>query len=79
MGSVTLLTCQPKVGVFFEARYESTGFYEEDTTNSFGIFCLRGLVPGSTYSIRVAAKDNLQFAPVERASPEYLSVNVRLT
>jgi hypothetical protein len=35
-------------------------------------------VPGSTYSIRVAAKDNLRFAPVERASPEYLSVNVRL-
>jgi hypothetical protein len=36
-------------------------------------------VPGSTYFIRVAAKDNLRFAPVERASSEYLSVNVRLT
>ncbi|AQK91358.1 Carbohydrate-binding-like fold [Zea mays] len=76
MGSVTLLTGQPKEGVFVEARSESTGFYEEATTDSFGRFRLRGLVPGSTYSIRVAAKDNLQFAAVERASPEYLSVNV---
>ena len=79
MGSVTLLTGHPKEGVFVEARSESTGFYEEATTDAFGRFCLRGLVPGSTYSIRVVAKDNLQFAVVERASPKYLSVNVSLT
>jgi hypothetical protein len=78
MGSVTLLTGQPKEGVFVEARSESTGYYEEATTDSFGRFRLRGLVPGSTYSIRVAAKDNLQFAAVERASPDYLSVDVSL-
>ncbi|CAD6238726.1 unnamed protein product [Miscanthus lutarioriparius] len=76
MGSVTLLTGHPKEGVFVEARSESTGFYEEATTDSIGRFRLRGLVPGSTYSIRVVAKDNLRFAAVERASPEYLSVNV---
>ncbi|KAG2597104.1 hypothetical protein PVAP13_5KG190200 [Panicum virgatum] len=76
MGSVTLLTAQPKEGVFVEARSESTGYYEEATTDSFGSFRLRGLVPGSTYTIRVAAKDNLQFAAVERASPDYLSVDV---
>jgi hypothetical protein len=52
MGSVTLLTGQPKEGVFVEARSESTGYYEEATTDSFGRFRLRGLVPGSTYSKR---------------------------
>lgn len=78
MGSVTLLTGQPKDGVFVEARSESTGYYEEATTDSVGRFRLRGLVPGSTYSIRVVAKDNPRFAAVERASPEYLSVNVSL-
>lgn len=76
MGSVTLLTGQPKEGVFVEARSEPTGYYEEATTDSFGRFRLRGLVPGSTYTIRVVAKDNLQFAAVERASPEYVSVDV---
>ncbi|WVZ71463.1 hypothetical protein U9M48_020048 [Paspalum notatum var. saurae] len=76
MGSVTLLTGQPKEGVFVEARSESTGYYEEATTDSIGRFRLRGLVPGSTYSIRVVAKDNIQFATVERASPEYVSVDV---
>ncbi|TVU21253.1 hypothetical protein EJB05_30878 [Eragrostis curvula] len=76
MGSVTLLTGQPKEGVFVEARSESKGYYEEATTDTFGRFRLRGLVPGSTYSIRVVAKDNFGFAAVERASPEYVSVDV---
>uniref|UniRef100_A0A0D9V022 Carbohydrate-binding-like fold protein n=1 Tax=Leersia perrieri TaxID=77586 RepID=A0A0D9V022_9ORYZ len=76
MGSVTLLTGLPKEGVFVEARSESRGFYEEATTDSFGRFRLRGLVPGSTYSVRVVAKDNHRFAAVERASPEYVSIEV---
>ncbi|KAL5228006.1 hypothetical protein ABZP36_016271 [Zizania latifolia] len=76
MGSVTLLTGQPKEGVFVEARSESRGYYEEATTDSFGHFHLRGLVPGSTYSLRVVAKDNHRFAEVERASPEYVSIDV---
>ncbi|XP_062197301.1 uncharacterized protein LOC133900188 [Phragmites australis] len=76
LGSVTLLTGQSKEGVFVEARSESTGYYEEATTDNFGRFRLRGLLPGSTYSIRVAAKDNLRCAAVERASPEYVSVDV---
>uniref|UniRef100_A0A453EWB4 Carbohydrate-binding-like fold protein n=1 Tax=Aegilops tauschii subsp. strangulata TaxID=200361 RepID=A0A453EWB4_AEGTS len=76
MGSVTLLTGQPKEGVFVEARSESRGYYEEATTDSFGRFRLRGLVPGSSYSIRVVAKDNLRLAAVERASPESVSVDV---
>lgn len=76
MGSVKLLTGQPKEGVFVEARSEPTGYYEEATTDTSGRFRLRGLVPGSTYSIRVVAKDNSRFAAVERASPEYVSVDV---
>ncbi|KAK3160680.1 hypothetical protein QOZ80_1BG0062920 [Eleusine coracana subsp. coracana] len=76
MGSVTLLTGQPKEGVFVEARSELTGYYEEATTDTFGRFRLRGLVPGSTYSIRVVAKDNFGFAAVERASPKHVSVDV---
>uniref|UniRef100_A0A0E0JHI4 Carbohydrate-binding-like fold n=1 Tax=Oryza punctata TaxID=4537 RepID=A0A0E0JHI4_ORYPU len=76
MGSVTLLTGQPKEGVFVEARSESRGYYEEATTDSFGRFRLRGLVPGSTYSVRVVAKDDHRFAAVERASPEYVSIDV---
>ncbi|KQK04071.1 nodal modulator 1 [Brachypodium distachyon] len=76
MGSITLLTGQPKEGVFVEARSESRGHYEEATTDSFGRFRLRGLVPGSTYSIRVVAKDNIRSAAVERASPEYVSIDV---
>jgi hypothetical protein len=79
MGSVTLLTGQPKEDVFVEARSESTGYYEEATTDAFGRCRLRGLVPGSTYSIRVVAKDNLQFAAVERASPDYVSIDVSVT
>ncbi|XP_037405521.1 nodal modulator 1-like isoform X2 [Triticum dicoccoides] len=76
MGSVTLLTGQPKEGVFVEARSESRGYYEEATTDSFGRFRLRGLIPGSSYSIRVVAKDNLRLAALERASPESVSVDV---
>lgn len=76
MGSVTLLTGQPKEGVFIEARSESRGYYEEATTDSFGRFRLRGLVPGSIYSVRVVAKDDHRFAAVERASPEYVSIDV---
>lgn len=33
-------------------------------------------MPGSTYSVRVAAKDNIRLAAVERASPEFVSVDV---
>ncbi|XP_051224560.1 uncharacterized protein [Lolium perenne] len=76
MGSVTLLTGQPKEGVFIEARSESRGYYEEATTDYFGRFRLRGLVPGSTYSVRVAAKDSIRLAAVERASPEFVSIDV---
>ncbi|KAL6850380.1 hypothetical protein ACP4OV_021007 [Aristida adscensionis] len=76
MGSVTLLTGQPKEDVFVEARSEDTGYYEEATTDKFGRFRLRGLVPGATYSIKVVAKDNIRFAAVERASPESVSVSV---
>lgn len=76
MGSVTLLTGQPKEGVFVEARSESRGYYEEATTDSLGRFRLRGLIPGSSYSIRVVAKDNPRLAAVERASPESVSVDV---
>nr|CAD1833269.1 unnamed protein product [Ananas comosus var. bracteatus] len=63
-------------GVFVEARSETKGFYEEATTDNLGNFCLRGLLPDTTYLIRAVAKENLGAVAIERASPEYVAVNV---
>nr|CAD1833216.1 unnamed protein product [Ananas comosus var. bracteatus] len=76
MGSVTLLSGVPKEGVFVEARSETKGFYEEATTDNLGNFRLRGLLPDTTYLIRAVAKENLGALAIERASPEYVAVNV---
>ncbi|OAY67191.1 Nodal modulator 1, partial [Ananas comosus] len=76
MGSVTLHSGVPKEGVFVEARSETKGFYEEATTDNLGNFCLRGLLPDTTYLIRAVAKENLGAVAIERASPEYVAVNV---
>ncbi|XP_021279934.1 nodal modulator 1 [Herrania umbratica] len=76
MGSVTLLSGQPKEGVSIEARSESKGYYEETVTDSSGRYRLRGLVPDTTYSIKVVQKDGLGSAKIERASPESVAVKV---
>ncbi|XP_017985122.1 PREDICTED: nodal modulator 1 isoform X1 [Theobroma cacao] len=76
MGSVTLLSGQPKEGVSIEARSESKGYYEETVTDSSGRYRLRGLVPDTTYSIKVVQKDGFGSAKIERASPESVSVKV---
>ncbi|TYH06259.1 hypothetical protein ES288_A08G142500v1 [Gossypium darwinii] len=76
MGTVTLLSGQPKEGVSIEARSESKGYYEETVTDSSGGYRLRGLVPDALYSIKVVKKDGLGSAKIERASPESVPVKV---
>lgn len=76
MGSVSLLAGQPKEGVYVEARSESKGYYEEATTDSLGNFRLRGLLPDTTYLVKVAAKDYLRVTAVERASPDSVVIKV---
>ncbi|KAI4319166.1 hypothetical protein MLD38_032798 [Melastoma candidum] len=77
MGMVTLLSGQPRDGVLVEARSELKGFYEEALTDSNGNYRLRGLVPGTRYTVKVARKDGLKNARLERASPESLSIQVQ--
>ncbi|XP_022770793.1 nodal modulator 1 isoform X1 [Durio zibethinus] len=76
MGMVTLLTGQPKEGVSIEARSESKVYYEETVTDSSGSYRLRGLLPDTSYSIKVVRKDGLGSSKIERASPESIAVKV---
>lgn len=75
MGAVSLLSGQPKEGIYVEARAESEGYYEEATTDSSGYFRLRGLLPETTYLIKVVSKD-IGVVGIERASPESLAIKV---
>lgn len=77
MGVVKLLSGQPKEGVSVEARSESKGLYEETVTDSTGFYRLRGLLPDTTYVIKVARKVASGGAMIERASPEFLTVQVK--
>ncbi|KAK6941103.1 hypothetical protein RJ641_030634 [Dillenia turbinata] len=76
MGVVTVLSGQPKEGIAIEARAELKGLYEETITDSSGSFRLRGLLPDTTYTIKVVEKDDLSNNKIERASPESVSVKV---
>lgn len=76
MGKVTLLTGQPKEGVYVEARSESRGYYEEAKTDSAGNFRLRGLLPDTTYAIKVVSKDDVGVVEIERASPKSILVKI---
>lgn len=76
MGVVTLLSGQPKEGVSVEARAESKGFYEETVTDSTGFYRLRGLLPDTTYVIKVAKKVAYGGSMIERASPQSMTVQV---
>ncbi|XP_068661556.1 uncharacterized protein [Aristolochia californica] len=76
MGVVALLSGQPKEGVSVEARSMSKGYYEETTTDSLGNYRLRGLLPDTTYHIKVVAKHNWGSSGIERASPESVTIKV---
>ncbi|RRT70745.1 hypothetical protein BHE74_00037328 [Ensete ventricosum] len=76
MGSVSLLSGQPKEGVYVEARSETKGYYEEAATDNMGNFRLRGLLPDTTYMVKIVAKDYLGVKTLERASPESIAVMV---
>ncbi|KAL2934972.1 Nodal modulator 3 [Bienertia sinuspersici] len=76
MGVITLLSGQPKEGISIEARAESKGYFEETTTDSSGFYRLRGLLPDTTYIIKVAKKNDPSDTGIERASPESIAVKV---
>ncbi|KAJ4850945.1 hypothetical protein Tsubulata_030371 [Turnera subulata] len=75
MGTVTLLSGQPKEGVTIEARSQK-GYYEETVTDYSGSYRLRGLLPETTYAIKVVKKDVASATTIERASPESVTVKV---
>ncbi|XP_062005958.1 uncharacterized protein LOC133723146 [Rosa rugosa] len=74
--SLCCLANQKKVHVLIEARSESKGFYEERVTDSSGSYRLRGLVPDTTYVIKVVKRDGLGSSKIERASPDSVPVKV---
>ncbi|KAL9239761.1 hypothetical protein vseg_014053 [Gypsophila vaccaria] len=76
IGLVTLLSGEPKEGITIEARAESEGYYEETTSDSSGFYRLRGLLPDTTYVVKVTKKNSLNGAGIERASPDNLTVKV---
>ncbi|XP_020582694.1 LOW QUALITY PROTEIN: nodal modulator 1-like [Phalaenopsis equestris] len=78
LGTVTLISGQPKERVIVEARSESHDFYEEATTDDAGSFRLRSLLPDITYTIKLASKEDHRFGSsrIERFSPDHLSVKV---
>ena len=76
IGVVTLLSGQPKEGVSVEARSETKGYYEETKTDASGHYRLRGLLPETTYIIRVVQRDDQGGARIERASPGAITAKV---
>ncbi|XP_074267787.1 uncharacterized protein LOC141591371 [Silene latifolia] len=76
MGVVTLLSGQAKEGITIEARAELEGYYEETTSDSSGFYRLRGLLPDTTYVLKVTKKGG---AGIERASPASSIVKVGTT
>ncbi|KAK3034632.1 hypothetical protein RJ639_033587, partial [Escallonia herrerae] len=76
MGTVSLLSGQPKEGVSVEARSDLKGLYEETVTDSSGSYRLRGLLPDTAYTIKVARKGDLDSSRIERASPESVAVEI---
>lgn len=80
LGSVTSLSGQPREGISLEARSLSKGYYEETTTDSSGKYRLRGLLPNTSYSIKVVVKeDSGRQSRIERASPNFVNIQVGST
>lgn len=77
LGSVTSLSGKPEEGITLEARSVSRGYYEETITDAEGKYRLRGLLPNSSYTIKVVLKvDKVGLFKIERASPESVVVEV---
>lgn len=76
IGTVTLLSGQPKGEVSVEARSESKGYFEETVTDSSGNYRLRGLQPDTVYDVKVAKRDVVGSSNIERASPDSIPVKV---
>jgi hypothetical protein len=77
LGTVTSLSGQPREGISLEARSLSKGYYEETTTDSSGKYRLRGLLPNTSYSIKVVVKeDSGSQSRIERASPSFVNIQV---
>ncbi|KAL4202422.1 hypothetical protein AMTRI_Chr02g263630 [Amborella trichopoda] len=76
MGTVSFLSGQPKEGVFVEAKSQSKGYYEVTSSDSLGFYRLRGLLPNTTYMIKVVAKEDPGGIRIERASPDGVAIEV---
>uniref|UniRef100_A0A1D1Y1N7 Nodal modulator 1 n=1 Tax=Anthurium amnicola TaxID=1678845 RepID=A0A1D1Y1N7_9ARAE len=76
MGTISLLSGQPKDGIHIEARSDSKGHYEETTSDYLGNYRLRGLIPNTKYIIRVVVKEDSNSLGIERASPESFTIQV---
>ncbi|EFJ25434.1 hypothetical protein SELMODRAFT_414113 [Selaginella moellendorffii] len=75
---VSSLTGKPEEGVTVEARSDSGLYYEETATDADGKYRLRGLVPNTTYNVKVVVKEEVDGPPrLERASPSVYPVEVR--
>lgn len=73
---MSLLSGQPKDGIHIEARSETKGHYEATTSDSLGNYRLRGLLPDTTYVVRVVAGDDSGNIGIERASPKSTTIQV---
>ncbi|XP_078443187.1 carbohydrate-binding-like fold [Wolffia australiana] len=76
LGKVSLLSGQPKGGLHVEARSESRGHYEETTSDNFGNYRLRGLLPDTAYVIKVTSGVGPENVDFDRASPASVTVHV---
>ncbi|XP_002975824.2 nodal modulator 1 [Selaginella moellendorffii] len=76
-GRVSSLTGKPEEGVTVEARSVSGLYYEETATDADGKYRLRGLVPNTTYNVKVVVKEEVDGPPrLERASPSVYPVEI---
>lgn len=76
LGTVSLLSGLPKEGVYLEARSDTKGYYEEARSDSFGRYRLRGLLPHTSYSVKVVNKYNNGPLGIERTSPEHVVLDI---
>lgn len=77
LGTVTSLTGMPEEGISLEARSEQKGYHEETITDAEGKYRLRGLLPGTRYTVKVVLKEGTEgLSRIERASPSSVTVEV---
>ncbi|KAJ7534510.1 hypothetical protein O6H91_13G097300 [Diphasiastrum complanatum] len=76
LGTVTSLSGKPEEGISMEARAESRGYYDETVTDADGKYRLRGLLPDTSYVVKVVIKNDTEGVRIERASPQYAAIQV---